>query len=365
MPKGRRGSFTNWVGPAINAGVAALKRRHSTGQGKIPFKVIKGVASVVANTRRRSFTKTLRKKKKMFFKGRRVGRHSSVSYFAKKKRMPRGLWQTLRGVGKKLDQYTGKVTITGNTGQQTVAEIGLLKGNKLFDLWTKYSGGAIVNAQATQVTYLRYMKAKIEFTNTTNTVTRFSIYDIVPRNDLDAALQTTTATPSLTWDLGLADESGGTTGRNNRWHTSPFRSRKFCEVWKVLKVTNIDLDPGASHIHYVKLVLNKKIPGYRLVEMGNDASNKTYEARLRGWNHEVMIVGNGVPEIIEEGNDTTPSAASFCINYEVESCCQAITDNSTTISMATSSFTVGAENTLEVINPVSGDKSVGMDTTVD
>lgn len=295
----------------------------------------------------------------LYNKARILHGHTSVSYYrGKKRRLSKAQFTVLRNVGKRLFYTQGTLGVVGVLGAQKVSVIGLLKGNELYKLATAYSGGVATNAQKTQITWIRYFKAKIEFTNTSNTTTRYSIYDVTPRNDMDV---TATGDPSDDWDEGLADESGGVSGRAGRWHSSPFKSTKFTKKWLVRKVTNISLEPGSSHIHYYKAIINKKIDLYRLDELGQTDAARPTPAQLKGWTHNVMIVGNGVPQLTEIGQSVTTNAPCFALGYTTETCVQAVTDNSTTITMDTQQFTTGVQADLEVINPISGEKETGVD----
>lgn len=346
------------IGRMLAARAATLQKPYSARTGKPVMR------AVLAKTKRRlagTFVKTRRKR--VFHKARKVDKHTSVSSYRVVNRLPFSARGALKQVGKRLDYEQGSDTMSGSTGQQKIMTKMILGGADLFKLVTKYSGGALTDAQKTQIVWLRWHKTKMELTNTTNASTRFQIYTITPRFDMDSTA--TTKNPLSDWSSGLTDE-GGVNALSARWHTSPFQSVSFVRQWKVHKVTNFTLDPGESHIHYVRLNLNKRIDPYRLLRGGQTAALESSNTNMKGFTHYVMVVANGVPCVVETGNAVTTTACGCVMAYSSEACVQAVTDNSVVTTFQTTAlFPEGAANTVEIIDVESGLKEPETDVMQD
>lgn len=84
------------------------------------------------------------------------------------------------------------------------------------------------------------------------------IYDIFARRDSASG---SISTPSLSWSQGDVDESA--TGAYKKLGSTPWQSECFNQFWEVKQVTNVVLAAGATHVHKVRLNLNKVVSAAR------------------------------------------------------------------------------------------------------
>lgn len=99
--------------------------------------------------------------------------------------------------------------------------------------------------------------ANYRFKNQSNLPQTVTFYDIAPRRDHEL----TGLTPLGCWSGGLSRANvalaGSKTVTPTTLNATPFQSELFVFNWKVLRVNKFVLDPGAEHIHYVNLKINK------------------------------------------------------------------------------------------------------------
>lgn len=102
---------------------------------------------------------------------------------------------------------------------------------------------------------LEKVKQTISFTNSSTYQGIFTLYDCELRRDVYTG--TNPVTPQAAWINGIVDElaAGAATNVGNK----PYMSDLFNQFYKVIKTTNVELQPGANHVHTTIHKVNKKI----------------------------------------------------------------------------------------------------------
>lgn len=175
---------------------------------------------------------------------------SSFVYSYGKRRLLR------RGQAKAIHVRNATYRSTKATGEQ-----GFFDWGRVFDyddLNTMMS--KVPGVSNNKLLMLRGATAKAMLTNQHQSPCKITIYDCVSKRDTNG-----NDLPADAFNTGLSDQSGGTVGANEVGIT-PYKSVYFNQFWKIRKVTNITLDPGASHIHYIKAKVNKVISRELLVQ---------------------------------------------------------------------------------------------------
>lgn len=104
---------------------------------------------------------------------------------------------------------------------------------------------------------MNYIKVKSMLRNMGTDKVKMTLYDVVPRHDtLQTALYP--IDPTVAWDQGFADENlqaatGSTAASAAIVGSTPFGSEKFTELYRVLKVTKLSIEPGGEHTHTVTI----------------------------------------------------------------------------------------------------------------
>ena len=306
--------------------VAQRSARGAARTRRASFSANRGAAAAAMIHRRNVARTQTNRRRRRVFKRVRSGAHTTSSGFRRKKRFPRALRGPLKMVGAKNDYENGAFQANALTGYQAIACKTLLDGNELYRYATKYgSPPSNMGTSMTQKIWLGKVKAKYEISNFTNSIVRFEIYDVLPRHDM-SAYGGNTVTPLVTWAKGMSDEGTNDTAD---FHQSPFKSVDFVKNFVVRKVTRVALDPGASHIHYVNLWINRFIDLYRLVQLGQAQSGQDAAVQLKGFTQHVLIVGNGVPCKVIEGGAITSTAVEFGCVWSVETSIRAVAPNNT------------------------------------
>lgn len=111
------------------------------------------------------------------------------------------------------------------------------------------------NSGRTRRMLLEYCRAKYRIKNQTNMPVKITLYNCIARRDQGAAAN---ASPPTAWTDGLLNEFMPLVGNANILSNTipgatPFESQRFCQEWKVGKVTTIMLHPGSEHVHYVTI----------------------------------------------------------------------------------------------------------------
>lgn len=161
---------------------------------------------------------------------------------------------------------------------------------------TRHANSRIFLEQCTQRTMI---------TNQTNDVVRLAIYDIVPRKDINSS---TYSPPTAAWTQGIAT-SGASTTSVSFVGANPFQSPVFTKLYKVQKVTNLELHSGGHHVHTTVSKPRRMIDGQYLSE--NGANSYSGYGGLTCW---TMCVQHGFP--LNDGTTKTNiGTASGAIDY--------------------------------------------------
>lgn len=94
--------------------------------------------------------------------------------------------------------------------------------------------------------------------------------------------------PVIAWDTGLTHENGSTV-TSASYGTTPYASRAFTTMYKINKVTHLELGAGRSHRHNVKLVYNRMINKEELTELPSTAYG------LYPFTNVMVMVAYGAP----------------------------------------------------------------------
>jgi len=154
--------------------------------------------------------------------------------------------------------------------------------------------GASGTGQDTTRMIVKNMKMKWNLTNQSNANCIITLYDIEYRNDANVG---DFGTPILAWANGIAraEEGGDAPGIANVGST-PFMSSDFCRNYRVVKVTKIYLDPGKSHVHFIRIASNKML--------NNGMTDPSAQpVAYRGFSHGLMAVFQGLP--VNDGTTDT------------------------------------------------------------
>lgn len=220
-------------------------------------------------------------------------------------------------IGKTLKALTGEQFMTCNdilrlssaVNDQAIGTIpsgyfdGLAIGNIL---------GLAANVVATSGTNLNFKvlleecQAKCLFTNQTNDVVRMTLYDILPRRDINNGSYTP---PSAAWVTGDAATAGGASAYTYAGST-PFQTPAFTKLWEVVKVTNVDLHTGGHHVHNIMYKPKCMMDKQTFTENGGSA-NIAYK-NLTGF---TMVVIHGLP--VNGTSGTNISLAATAIDCAV------------------------------------------------
>lgn len=300
------------------------KRVKSKSQGKRPYKKQR-LSSRKSTTK---FRKS-RGASKLNKKAQRIGNAHWLSFAKTIIGKPR-LWKTLKQTSPNYfyTNNTGAVTPSAGTQLMTViqsmytrSDLNLIKNNCFTEAFfqgakasTGYTGpggnDAItgVPRQFAPKLYLRECTSKIFMTNQSNAPQYVDIYDIVARRDQSGG---SLYDPVSTIERGLAQ-----TGYTNTNTTSvaldptfigvtPFSSQMFCQWFKVLRVTRLNLAGGETAEHVVHTKPNKFFDFGSMVDT-------TYEGYVRYLTQFTLVIQVGAPD---DATNTTVSSANAKLDY--------------------------------------------------
>lgn len=154
-------------------------------------------------------------------------------------------------------------TFSSSVGQQNCQILGkICDVNDINEILS--NNGAYSTLDPTQELLVHTTRATYDIANPRGTTCRLALYDCVYRHD-----SKTTAVNDVAdaWNVGLNNEGGPTNAYRTPYQT-PFTSRRFCEQYKVLKVTNVILSSGQVHCHKVFAKHNILINKERLTDVG-------------------------------------------------------------------------------------------------
>lgn len=150
-----------------------------------------------------------------------------------------------------------------------------------------------ITASGTSANYkvlLERCNANLMITNQTNDVVRLTLYDCVPRRDIFNASYTPPNNAWVTGDAATSTAPGGGTSAYAYVGSTPFQTPAFTRLYKVQKVTTLDLATGGHHTHVIQA------NPYRLFD------KQTYAEMTSGANNGIgyltaftMVVAHGYP----------------------------------------------------------------------
>lgn len=120
-------------------------------------------------------------------------------------------------------------------------------------------------------------------TNQSNINARIYLYDVFARrNSSDVNLSA-----SGVFQLGFADNTSGAAADYTVVGTTPFGNPRFTQYFRINKVTDITLSPGATHTHIVHIAPNKIMSGIDFTGADGDF--------VGDWTHYTLMVFHGTP----------------------------------------------------------------------
>lgn len=200
----------------------------------------------------------------------------------------------LTGINTYITNSVARVTWTVNT--QAVSSI--LSRYNGSDLSTMLAQAAsLIPTFATNTNYKVYMDHVIEntmITNQTNDVVKLLLYECIPRRDITSS---TYSPANNAWTAGDTASSGGAATVNSPGST-PFQTPGFTKMWKVVKVTAINLHSGGHHVHRVHARPRHMVD----IQTITAITNNNY-AVLGKLSSQTLIVAHGYPT--NDGTTTT------------------------------------------------------------
>lgn len=197
----------------------------------------------------------------------------------------------------------------------------------------------------TQKTVLQELHGELQINNCTTGVQRVTLYDVYARRD---AYQTsaTNMTPNIAWGQGMADEiTGGSITRNQVVGSTPFDSELFCKLYKVFKVTHIDLAPGQTHYHRISAK-----PNY---VMDNELLQGTNIQSIKWLAHYTMLVSVGGLVVDTTGTLCTTGQIELLIVQKFDYRFTYVPDSITTLTVSNNLNTTPSAANNE-INDITG-----------
>lgn len=213
---------------------------------------------------------------------------------------------SLRNLMRKVVQSQTQVNVdvfnlTCTTGIQSHSDVSFLGKSTLTSMETAANAGfATPNSLRL---FLKSGKVTCTLRNQTNTNAHVKLYDIVCKRDPPS---TGFDTPREAWNKGLTDYAGIPNLYDVVGQT-PFRSPEFNHYFRVVKVTNLHMEPGMEHVHTVRHHYNKL---YSTVRTQNAAG-----VSVAGFTRFIMPVfyGTLVHESATPGTVTTSAITLDCM----------------------------------------------------
>lgn len=134
--------------------------------------------------------------------------------------------------------------------------------------------------------YLQSAQLRCQIVNVQNVMCTLWIYDLVARRDQS----TGDINPIEDWEGGI-DAQGGSSSDYKYPYSTPFQSKRFCQKWKVRKVTRSLVAPGETHVHMVTANVYNKLASSRVESFVN--SEATGAVAVGGLTTTVMVVALG------------------------------------------------------------------------
>jgi len=217
---------------------------------------------------------------------------------------------------KSIDKLTGDQVYTYNYGQLFSASGVGVQSHPLFTggdgvpIWASSSDLIDIMRQANTMSatsfnqnsikiYMKELRGELMLYNPSNTPCKAQLYDCVARHDIT---DDNKATPGDAWTTGAAEITQPTNMNSTVIGSTPFQCGLFTRLWKVIKVTDVYLPAGSTHVH--KVVYNiRKVLSNELVAMYSTGSAQ------RNLTCGTLINYYGLPFV--SGNTVTTGSAEL------------------------------------------------------
>lgn len=134
--------------------------------------------------------------------------------------------------------------------------------------------------------YLATCQFRAQIVNVQNIMCTIWIYDLTARRDQSQG----DINPVEDWEAGI-DAQGGSSSDYKYPYSTPFQSKRFCQKWKVRKVTRALVAPGETHVHMVTGHVYNKLTNTRIFNFVN--SEATGSSAVGGLTSTIMVVALG------------------------------------------------------------------------
>nr|WAE42155.1 MAG: capsid protein [Cressdnaviricota sp.] len=197
--------------------------------------------------------------------------------------------------------YNKTYQLTSGAGTQTAGIVGYAYDGYDVTNYNFVSGASKV--------ILKSYNYTVRITNQCNAPMFIDLYDIIARRDMNtqsSGSATANCNPSFTWSA---------TEQPYYYGSTPFESQEFCSLWKVLRVTRLNLSLGETAEHVVKgtpqRVWNHAIES-GIDDTGTLPNQIALSQCLRKLSTYTMAVVSGCPT---DANNATIGSANGVIDF--------------------------------------------------
>lgn len=273
-----------------------------------------GVARTLVNKKTKTKTATTTgTQKKYYLVDDRAG--SITDYIRyQKSNIPRTMFKTVKALQPMIYNLNGQAIWTSTAGRQEFKDLIFFDIPSLSGMYSDSMAAATTTAIAGTVTsdiYVMSVKANFTFTNLSNGILEFDLYDWVARRDVYHEHEDIAALPSDCFRLGIKDQITGT-GNNTDYQKigiTPFASKLFTMNYKVLRSRHIVLAPGQQHTHLVTVK-----PYFRVNE--ELISNASLTAIKKLTSGTSMLFRGGVVRDNSTGVTYAPAEVGVIASYQ-------------------------------------------------
>jgi len=216
--------------------------------------------------------------------------------------------------------------VAGTQNSVSFANIGVAQLSALLQFAATSSVGTSLNTRGAARSVILGATNEYLLNNSTETSATVDIYDITLKRDLQTQWEAiingqsyiSAANPESYWDNGLLIQQTVTTppaiALKDVLNTVPTDSRLFNNYFKITKKTKVNLCPGGTHKHVVKIATNRLIDQLMPnVNMSGTLGFSTY----------TMFVVSGQPVYVTEGSGagivtTSPLTLNVVYSYKVK-----------------------------------------------
>lgn len=226
--------------------------------------------------------------------------HTMSHYWYPIHRLPLGARQIVSGVvNKNFQVLNNGFRIAAGVGKQEVSAQGIFDTSDLNTLFSNL--GATPHSKRAI-----FLNASVEalIKNQSQIHCRIWIYDIIPRSDITNSNSLYTY-PDGAWKTSYTDQSSTNTNYQVPG-ALPYSSALFTQQYIVKKVTNFVIDPGACHIHRVRVTPNKVMDREKIYNTATYGLWKDVSAAQ-------MFVVHGMPD-----NDSTTKTSVSTGNCAID-----------------------------------------------